>query len=195
MVIDTTKQYTRKELIANIRACIGIEGKRLPTKSLNLNAYNQLPKAKLQMIGLLITEFMQLEQSEGKAFISPSVDKSNGELFHPFNVEPNKAPTPEKKQKPKEEITLETYKALSQDVKDNLFKHAQYLVKIALEKEYDNRHKELEDFYKNLPISKAVEQLVQLNRLIPDSLTDEQVANYRLKTAELYVQLAVGVEE
>jgi hypothetical protein len=106
MVLDTTKQYSNKQLIDNVKAVIGIEGLRLPTKSLNMTLLSNLPKAKSKSIILLLQEFMALEEHLGITYVSPT-NNINGELFEPFQLpvtSSDNAKNTDKSKKPKASI-------------------------------------------------------------------------------------------
>jgi hypothetical protein len=63
-----------------------------------------------------------------------------------------------------------------------------------LRQDYTQRHQELQEQYEARPRNKAVDQLDSLLQSMPHGLSALEQAEYRLQTAELYVQLAVGVQ-
>jgi hypothetical protein len=198
MVIDSTKQYTAKQLIDNIKGCIGIEGTKLPTKSLNFGLYAKLPTRKRERVGLLLKEFMQHESQNGVTYINP-VNVPNGELFEQFKTN-QKAKPPAPKAKPTE---LPANKVLTEwqvrdairDYKDNNPQQYEFLEQHIRKQEMHKAQDDAFNAFHAVPkVLKKVaqEEILYLRAAMPEGLSPSEQANYLLQIPALLVQLANG---
>jgi hypothetical protein len=191
MVIDSTKQYTAKQLIDNIKGCIGIEGTRLPTKSLNFGLYAKLPTRKRERVGLLLKEFMQHESQNGVTYINP-VDVPNGELFEQFKTN-QKAKPPAPKAKPTKEANKLTGEQIRNDLIQWVEKNPEHAVWFHKQAEAEIRVKLLNEMPTSQKTKKlAQEEILYLRAAMPEGLTPAEQANHLSQIPVLLVQLANG---